>query len=216
MINQVKWSAPGGMNILVGVWCSSMVACGGLEPRSGDFGDRVEGHRVNQAPYDLHGDADAPQSIPDGDEPARGATDPTSRASDDETNHNASSACQVWQDCPADYGDRNSGMECVAQSCVCDPQNQWAQVCTQEGGYWSAGLCMCYFASIPPPQDTAEDCDWVWDYFCEGDVWIDTSYWDEQCGYTYDDEWRCEDVWVEQGYWQNGDCLDGRWTLQCD
>jgi hypothetical protein len=129
-------------------------------------------------------------------------------------------ACTVWQDCGPHYGDLNSGFECVASLCSCDPAGQWAIQCvTGLQGSWVALECLCVVSatSSPPtgnpdpnPSDNVQ-CWWSWhSNGCEPDRWVDTSHYDRVCNPD------CRDVWVNSGYWESGNCNGGRWIKRCD
>ena len=200
---------------------TTMLACGDIpnnRNRRPIHGTDVEGYFPSSSPGDLDGESPSQDDfLPEGNDETE-ATDLDSRPRQE--NSDQPQSCAVWQECAEPYGDLNSGMECVANACVCDPSNQWSNTCTQGGGYWSAQLCMCYFASSPPPStsDSSNDdgrCDWSWEPLCGTDQWVDTSYWDQDCYYDSDNDWVCEDVWVEDGHWQNDGCGDGHWKWIC-
>ena len=127
-----------------------------------------------------------------------------------------SQSCNQWQDCAPHYSDSNSGYECIASLCVCDPNNQMMTQCTTSGGVWLGAECFCETnATDPMPNSDAgyPDCWWTWvQDSCEPDYWVDTSY--EQC-YCCDDYGYDICDWIYDGYWESGYCPPGYWDERC-
>lgn len=152
-------------------------------------------------PQDLNGPADPPNEIPPED-----VIPPDAQT------------CTVWQDCGPHFDDLNSGLECQSNQCVCDPAGQWATTCANAGAFWIEEECFCQFASqARPAQTPSENCWWHWyDEPCEGDTWIDTSHYRDECYYdSFQEREVCNAVWVEEGYWENGTCDTGYWLEYC-
>lgn len=126
-------------------------------------------------------------------------------------------SCQQWQDCAPHFGDQNSGFECQNATCVCDPDVVFAGRCQSYGGYWIVEECFCAFTDqAVPDEDPGAGCYWHWEAPpCDPDRWVDTSRYEEQCGYDANDQWRCESVWVTSGYWEPGACPSGHWERRC-
>lgn len=125
-------------------------------------------------------------------------------------------SCQVWQECGPLYDDQNSGYDCVDNTCVCDATGQWSTICSQNGGYFIQQECLCVFSGEPPPTTATDGCYWSWYQGpCDADRWVDTSHYEDVCGYNANDQWECHSEWVESGYWEAGDCPSGYWQELC-
>ncbi len=125
-------------------------------------------------------------------------------------------ACNVWQDCPPHYESTQSGYECIAQQCTCDPDGTYQGNCATQGGYWVAPECFCAFNDDGPPgYDPEPDCWWhLEEPLCDPDRWVDTSHYETECGYQ-NDEYVCENVWVSSGYYEDGACPPPYWEQRC-
>src|SRR5690606_7450713 len=109
-----------------------------------------------------------------------------------------------------------SGYECVAQQCSCDPAGTYQNNCASQGGYWIAQECYCAFSDVGPPHQPPEpDCWWhLVEPPCDPDRWVDTSHYETEC-YTINGEYTCESVWVTSGYWEPGACPAPYWDQRC-
>jgi hypothetical protein len=125
--------------------------------------------------------------------------------------------CAVWQDCGPLYDDPNSGMECVANTCQCDPVGQWSQTCTTMGGYWVQSACQCVFTDVAPPgYEPFANCWWDLEQPpCDPERWVDTSHYEDECYYDAYDQYVCDAVWVESGYYEAGACPSPYWIERC-
>jgi hypothetical protein len=130
--------------------------------------------------------------------------------------------CDVWQDCGPNYDDLNSGFECQASTCTCDPDGTWAPRCAEAGASWNPAECLCVFSSepmptilaTPPSSSRRRDDDVVcWWHFrdtgCAPDRFVDQAHIERQCA-----RGVCRNVWVQDGYWVDGEC-SGRWVIRC-
>lgn len=179
-------------------------------PGDGD-GDQAEAPGDD----DGDGDGDGDQGTDPDPEPDQGGPEPD--AEPDPPAPDPNGQCTVWQDCGPLYDDQNSGMECVSNTCQCDPVGQWSQTCTSMGGYWVASACQCVFSEQPPPSyEPSEDCWWHLEQPpCDPDRWVDTSHYEDECTYDAYDQYVCDSVWVESGYYEDGACPAPYWLERC-
>jgi len=159
---------------------------------------------------------DTTPDVPAVDEPASGG--PGTSPPPSET----TGSCAQWQDCGPHYGDLNSGFDCDAGQCACNVASDHDDDCRAIGGLWSDQECFCFVTSSRPPEpaddDTSYDdrdddapyCWWRYREECDGDRWVDTSYYERVCR-----QGVCNNVWRRDGYYEDGDCVEV-WTRRCD
>lgn len=180
-------------------------------------------------------DLPAPEEPTDPEEPEE-PTDPAPPDGTDDSDDNAdepqdpnvpepgTESCVQWQECGPHYGDANSLYQCINNTCMCDPNGGGQNSCQQAGGYFVGQECYCAMADNAPPADPVsnyqeydgQECWYHWeDVPCDPDVWVDTSYYTEECYYNSNNELICETVYVNDGYWEEGYCPPGWWEVWC-
>jgi|GEM_PF-978055 len=134
-------------------------------------------------------------------------------------------SCQQWQDCGPFTDNYQTGFDCVSGTCVCDPNGQYQTGCAQQGGSWVSGDCACSFAGAPPSSSAVPE-GWIWDVepecwwhlvepVCDPDMWVDTSYYRDECYYDANDNYICNSVYVPDGHWRDGACPAPYWEPWC-
>jgi hypothetical protein len=179
--------------------------------------DETPTNGESQAPGDGDGDGEPGDGDGDGDGDPVVEPDPDPETPDPDPIPAPDGQCNVWQDCGPLYDDPNSGMECVSNTCQCDPVGQWAGTCGSMGGFWVQSACQCVFSDMPPPSyEPTEDCWWHLEQPpCDPDRWVDTSHYEDECYYDAYDQYVCDPVWVESGYYEAGACPSPYWLERC-